>query len=161
MSEISAILDFPPSERARQMSNLASVLNLQNGPREAPHLLIGAERILHDHASHDPIQYAVLYGNRAMSQQLQNQLDKAEHNYLKALDLVETNIGLSNVFAASDKAGLGYICTHRGRYKEAKHYYEEALTIFRERGGSDRPVVRRTEAEYAILKQKIEEQNSQ
>ena len=32
--------DFPPSERARQMSNLASVLNLLGRPNEAMDLLL-------------------------------------------------------------------------------------------------------------------------
>src|ERR1700680_5287563 len=41
--------NFPQNERARQMSNLASVLNLLGKPDEGMEVLLQAEHLLNDH----------------------------------------------------------------------------------------------------------------
>jgi hypothetical protein len=49
-----ALPNFPTNERARQMSNLASVLNLLGRPDEGMKLLFQAEHLLNEYPSEDP-----------------------------------------------------------------------------------------------------------
>src|SRR5262249_49156471 len=50
----SRIPEFPPSELARQLSNLASVLTLEGRPDEAIPLLRRAQTLLTEQPSNDP-----------------------------------------------------------------------------------------------------------
>lgn len=151
LDKMSHVLNFPASERARQMSNLASVLNLRGAPAEAEKLLLDAQIILNDHPSDDPVQYAVLYGNLAMSQKQQARFAEAEKNYSRALEILGKQAG-QDVHVASCKAGLASIWAQTGRRSEALRYYQESLSVFRKFGGASHPVVKRIEAEYENLK---------
>src|SRR5580704_11081848 len=55
--------NFPQNERARQMSNLGSVLNLLGRPNEGIEVLLQAEHLLNEHPSIDPGQYITLDQN--------------------------------------------------------------------------------------------------
>lgn len=159
LSKINKIKNLPESERARQMSNLASIFNLMGKPEAAEKLLLSAKELLQHHPSDDPIQYAVLYGNLAQSQRLKGGLLKSEKNYLKALSIVTRHIGANNVFAASDKEGLAFIYTRQGKYSIATQYYQEAYNVYCQISGPTHRVIKRIKAEFGFLLQQIEKAN--
>lgn len=147
------IQNFPPNEQARQLSNLASVLNLRGKPAEALPLLRKAKDLLKKQPSEDPTQYSTLYFNLGRAYSLQRAWASAEQQYNEGIEVL-TKAGLSErkyLFQAD--AGLAYVYWKTGRLAEAKTRYEAALQFVRTFAPATHPVLRGWEQEYqAVMK---------
>jgi tetratricopeptide (TPR) repeat protein len=147
-----ALPNFPPNERARQISNLASVLNLLGRPKEGLDLLLQAEHLLDEHPSTDPGQYITLDQNFGRSYALQNDWDAAEARYLKALKRLQAADATETGYGAENQLGLAYVYWKTGRLDQAERSYEVALAYFRKEVGPDHPAVKRAESELAEVR---------
>jgi tetratricopeptide (TPR) repeat protein len=148
------IPSFPANEQARQLSNLASVLNLRGKPTEALPLLRRAQGLLRKQPSEDPAQYSTLHFNLGRTYALQRSWAPAEQQYKEGIEVL-TKAGVSDrkyLFEAD--AGLAYVYWKTGRLTEAKARYEAALQFVRTFAPATHPVVRRWEREYqAVMKE--------
>nr|WP_239445571.1 tetratricopeptide repeat protein [Vibrio nigripulchritudo] len=144
-----------PVEIARQLSNLASVLNINNQPQEAESLVLEAMELLEDNPSQDRIQLAVLRGNLGEALRKQGKIDEAQVAFEEELNLLEKENLLDTHFAASAKAGLGAIQAERGNFQEALMYYEQAIPIFLSISNESHPVTSRYIREFEAVKNKV------
>jgi len=148
------IPNFPANEQARQLSNLASVLNLRGKPTEALPLLRRAQGLLRKQPSEDPAQYSTLHFNLGRTYALQRAWTSAEQQYNEGIEVL-TKAGVSDrkyLFEAD--AGLAYVYWKTGRLAEAKARYEAALQFVRTFASATHPVLRRWEREYqAVMKE--------
>jgi tetratricopeptide (TPR) repeat protein len=143
--------EAPPVEMARQLSNLASVLNINGKPVEAEKLCREAEALLTYYPTEDHVQLAALRGNLAEALRRQHQLDEARKKFEDALKILSTiSLGDSH-FAASNIIGLGAIEAELGNSDEAVAYYERALPVLIAIGGKDHPLIQRYVSEYKTL----------
>jgi tetratricopeptide (TPR) repeat protein len=145
---------FPPRERARQMSNLASVLNLQGKASEALRHLRSAEALLKSDPARDAALRVALQFNFAWSHALQREWKMAEERYQAGFQILESETGLDTVQANEGLAGLAYVYGHTGRVAQAKTLYEKVLPYFRQLVGAEHPTVKRWEREYEALMSK-------
>jgi tetratricopeptide (TPR) repeat protein len=145
---------FPPSERARQMANLASVLNIQGKATEALRLLRSAEELLNSDPSTDPMQLVTLHFNFARSHALQAEWKLAEQSYQSGFRILEKQNALESVRANEGLAGLAYVYGQTGRVLQAKTLYEKVLPYFRQFAGAEHPTVKRWQREYDELTKK-------
>ena len=147
----------PPPEIARQLSNLASVLNLSGKPAEAQGLCERAQAILEDNPTDDPVQEAVLLGNLAQALRLQGDLEGARSKFEQEL-LLLSNLGLDAThFAASAMVGIGAIDAESGNLVEAVARYEVALPIILGISDESHPTTARILEEYEEIKSALEE----
>ena len=148
------IPDFPANEQARQLSNLASVLNLRGRPTEALPLLQRAQGLLAKQPSEDPAQYSTLHFNLGRAYALQRAWASAEQQYNEGIEVL-TAAGVSDrkyLFEAD--AGLAYVYWKTVRLAEAKSRYEAALQFVRTFAPRTHPVLTRWEQEYqAVIKE--------
>lgn len=148
------IPNFPANEQARQLSNLASVLNLRSKPTEALPLLLRAQRLLKKQPSEDPAQYSTLHFNLGRTYALQRAWARAEQQYQEGIEAL-TKAGVSDrkyLFEAD--AGLAYVYWKTGRLVESRARYEAALQLVRTFVPATHPVLRRWEQEYqAVIKE--------
>lgn len=151
---IAGIPDFPPNEQARQLSNLASVLNLRGKLNEALELLERAQGLLAKNPSRDPAQYSTLHFNFARNYALRGRWLSAEQHYKEGLAVL-TQAGVTDrAYLFEADAGLGYVYWKSGRLAEAKSRYESALAFVRTFVPPGHPVRRRWEQEYqAVVKE--------
>lgn len=149
------IHDFPANEQARQLSNLASVLNLRGKPAEALPLLRRAQDLLKKQPSADPTQYSTLHFNLGRTYSLQRAWASAEQQYNQGIDEL-TKAGLADrkyLFQAD--AGLAYVYWKTGRLAEAKTRYEAALQFVRTFAPAMHLVVRNWEQEYQTVMKEL------
>ena len=99
---------FPPSQRARLMSNLASVLTLQDRPAEALLLLRKAEALLGDLSKADPLQVITLHGNLADAYAAARDYKLAEERYDAGFKLLEAHNALQTLPAHELSGGIGW-----------------------------------------------------
>ena len=148
------IPNFPANEQARQLSNLASVLNLRGKPTEALRLLHRAQGLLRKQPSEDPAQYSTLHFNLGRTYALQRAWAPAEQQYHEGIEVL-TKAGVSDrkyLFEAD--AGLAYVYWKTGRLAEAKARYEAALQFVRTFAPATHPVLKRWEQEHqAVMKE--------
>jgi tetratricopeptide (TPR) repeat protein len=148
--------NFPQNERARQMSNLASVLNLLERPNEGIELLFQAEHLLNEYPSDDPGQYITLDHNFGRSYALRKDWDASEVRYLSALKKLKAANAIETGYVAENDLGMAYVYWKTGRLEQADRAYERALAYFRKEIGPDHPVIQRAEAELAQLRSEIQ-----
>jgi hypothetical protein len=103
---VSRLPGFPPSERARQMANLASVLNFQGNAPEVLRLLGSAEELLKSSSTADPAQLVTLQFNFARSHALQVEWKLAEERYQAGFKILERESALDSVHANEGLAGF-------------------------------------------------------
>jgi len=153
---IAGIPDFPPNEQARQLSNLASVLNLRGKLNEALKLLERAQGLLAKNPSRDPAQYSTLHFNFGRNYALREEWTSAEQQYKEGIEVL-TKAGVSDrtYFFEAD-AGLAYVYWKSGRLAEAKSRYESALRFVRTLVPPMHPVLRRWEQEYQAVVKELE-----
>jgi tetratricopeptide (TPR) repeat protein len=154
VEQMARIPNFPANEQARQLSNLASVLNLRGKPTEALPLLHRAQGLLRKQPSEDPAQYSTLHFNLGRTYALQRSWAPAEQQYKEGIEVL-TKAGVSDrkyLFEAD--AGLAYVYWKTGRLAEAKARYEAALQFVRTFAPATHPVLKRWEQEYqAVMKE--------
>jgi hypothetical protein len=148
--------NFPQNERARQMSNLASVLNLLGRPNEGIAVLLQAEHLLNEYSSIDPGQYITLDQNFARSYALQKDWNAAEARYLSASEKLKAANAVATGYGAENELGMAYVYCKTGRLEQADRSYELALAYFRKEVGPKHPAVQRMEAELAQVKFEIQ-----
>jgi tetratricopeptide (TPR) repeat protein len=148
--------ELQPADEARQLTNLASVLNVRNKPVEALALLQRARAMFDAEPSVDPQLRAALHLNLGRSYALMEDWTEAERQYRQGMSLLEARGGPRDALAFTADANLAYVYWKTGRLAEAKPLYEEALTHFRRAVGSNHPVVRQWEQEYAALVEQME-----
>jgi tetratricopeptide (TPR) repeat protein len=148
---VTSLPGFPPSDRARQMSNLASVLNIEGKAPEALGLLRAAEALLKTNPSTDPAQIVTLHFNFAQSHALQREWNLAEQRYQDGFQILESENALESIQANEGLAGLAFVYGHTGRVAQAKTLYEKVLPYFRQLAGADHPTVKRWQHEYDAL----------
>jgi tetratricopeptide (TPR) repeat protein len=148
------IPDSPANERARQMSNLASALNLLGRPAEALELLKRAQGLLEKHPSQDPAQDSALHFNLGKSYALQQAWVLAEREYKRGRDILK-QAGVSNqLYFFDSDAGLAYVYWKSGRLHEAKSLYEAALRVVHTLVPPTHPIRVQWEQEYqAVVKE--------
>jgi tetratricopeptide (TPR) repeat protein len=156
VAAIAGIPDFPPNEQARQLSNLASVLNLRGKLNEALRLLERAQGLLAKNPSRDPAQYSTLQFNFGRNYALREEWTSAEQQYKEGIEVL-TKAGVSDrtYFFEAD-AGLAYVYWKSGRLAEAKSRYESALRFVRTLAPPTHPVFRRWEQEYQAVVKELE-----
>jgi tetratricopeptide (TPR) repeat protein len=151
---IAGIPDFAPNEEARQLSNLASVLNLRGKHDEALNLLERAQGLLAKNPSRDPAQYSTLHFNFGRNYALRGQWTSAEQRYKEGIEVL-TKAGVTDrAYFFEGDAGLGYVYWKSGRLAEAKSRYESALRFVGTLVPPTHPVRRRWEQDYqAVIKE--------
>jgi tetratricopeptide (TPR) repeat protein len=149
--------NFPQNERARQMSNLASVLNLLGRPNVGMEVLLQSEHLLNEYPSNDPGQYITLDHNFARSYALQNNWNAAEARYRSALEKLKAANAIETGYGAENDLGMAYVYWKTGRLEQADRSYERALAFFRKEVGSRHPAVQRMEAELAQVKSAMQQ----
>ncbi len=127
---IGTIPDFPPNERARQMSNLASTLTLTSKPAEALQLLLPAAEILVKHPSIDPGQYIALDLNIAKALSSLERYDEAEPYCLSALVRAEEAEAMDTMYGAEARSAHAYVQWKTGRIGDAIANYELAIAFW-------------------------------
>ena len=153
---IGRIPDFPLNEQARQLSNLASVLNLRGKPTEALNLLRKAQSLLAKNPSQDPAQYSTLHFNLGQSYALQGAWKSAEQQFQEGMQVLRSaGVSDQTYFFESD-AGLAYVYWKTGRLGEAKSRYESAIRFVRTLVPPTHPVLRRWEQEYQAVMKELE-----
>jgi tetratricopeptide (TPR) repeat protein len=152
---IARVPDFPPNEEARQLSNLASALNLLDRPDEALELLQKAQKLLAEHPSRDPGQYLALHFNLGRSHALREEWSAAELQFREGVQVLR-QAGLSDhaYFFEAD-AGLGYVYWKTGRLAEAKSRYESAIRLARTLVSPTHPALMRWEREYQAVVEEL------
>ncbi|WP_261841856.1 tetratricopeptide repeat protein [Aliamphritea ceti] len=149
-------VNFRPSEIARQLSNLASVLNLINKPKDAQVELERALELLDSNPTSDRLQLAVLNGNLGEALLKQGVYDSARTRYEIELDILR-DLSMENThFSASARIGIGAIEAELGNVDEALGHYEFAIRIFRSLSDDSHPVTSRVLGEYEELQRKAE-----
>jgi eukaryotic-like serine/threonine-protein kinase len=147
--------NFSPVEIARQLSNLASVLNLSGNPEEAQMSCERAQSILEKNPTDDLVQEAVLLGNLAEALRLQGNLEGARVRFEEELSLLSSS-GLGDThFAASAMVGIGAVEAELGNLQEAKALYEVALPIFLKISDESHPTTARIVQEYETIQNRI------
>ncbi|MFT5543718.1 MAG: tetratricopeptide (TPR) repeat protein [Glaciecola sp.] len=146
----------PKIELARQLSNLASIQNLNAKGVEAEESAIEALEILKLHPTNDQIQIAILNGNLAGALLLQNKLEASRKYYLKELAILEQIDQLDTHFAASARVGIGAIEAKLGNFLKAKELYESALEIFLKMSDETHPQTKRYIEELKKIKSSIQ-----
>jgi tetratricopeptide (TPR) repeat protein len=147
----SRVPGFPPSELARLLSNLASVLTLQDRPDEALPLLRRADALLAQQPSNDPAQYATLHGNFGEAYTRRSQWKDAEREFEESLAVLAKAGVTDRTYRFEYDHGLGYVYWKTGRLVEARARYEAALQTVRSIAPESHPVRRRWEQEYELL----------
>ena len=140
LKAITEIPDFPPNERARQMSNLASVLNLAGKPDDALDLVLPAAVILQQHSSDDPGQYIVLDLNTVRAYALLKRYDEALLLCRRALARVDDANAMGTMYGAEAKAAHAYVLLKTGEYREAIAAYEFAMNFWKSRLSENLPL---------------------
>ncbi len=152
---IARIPDFPANEQARQLSNLASVLNLRGKPAEALPLLQQAQSLLAKQPSRDPAQYSTLHFNLGRTYSLQGKWAAAERQYQQGVEaLVKAGVS-DRAYLFEADAGLAYVYWKTGRLAQAKSRYESALQFVRTFAPPTHPVRKRWEGEYQAVVQEL------
>ncbi|AEF54218.1 tetratricopeptide repeat protein [Marinomonas posidonica] len=146
--------NFQPSEIARQLSNLASVLNLIDKPEEAEIILERALGLLDSDPASDKVQLAVLNGNLGEALLKQGKHDSARARYEDELDTLRELSMESTHFSASAHIGIGTIEAELGKFDKALIHYEFAIPIFRSISDDSHPVTRRVLREYEEIQRK-------
>ncbi len=142
---------FPPSELARQLANLASVLTLQDRPDEALPLLQRAQSLLAQQPSSDPAQYATLHGNFGEAYASRKEWTQAEREFNESINGL-TQAGVTDrLYLFEYDHGLGYVYWKTGRLAEARKRYEAALRVVRDISPPSHPVRQRWEREYQTI----------
>jgi tetratricopeptide (TPR) repeat protein len=142
---------FPANELARLLSNLASVLNLQNRPSEALPLLRRAQELLAKQPSADPAQYSALHGNFGRAYAKQGDWKAAEREYNESISVL-AKAGVSDrMYLFEFDYGLGYVYWKTGRLVEARKRYEAALETVRSISPPSHPVRQQWEQEYRAI----------
>ena len=148
------IPDFPANEQARQLSNLASALNLRGKPSEALPLLHRAQGLLAKQPSEDPAQYSTLHFNLGRTYALQRAWLSAEQEYNEGIEVLRKARVSDRRYLFEADAGLAYVYWKTGRLAEAKSRYEAALQFVRTFAPRTHPVLTRWEGEYqAVIKE--------
>ncbi len=142
------IPDFPVNEQARQLSNLASALNLRGKPTEALPLLHRAQGFLAKQPSEDPAQYSTLHFNLGRTYALQRAWASAEQQYIEGIEVLTKARVSDRTYLFEADAGLAYVYWKTGRLAEAKSRYEAALQFVRTFAPRSHPVLTRWEREY-------------
>lgn len=146
---------FPQSQLAQQLSNLASLLNLNGNPSEAQALCERALQILEEYPTDDPVLVAVLQGNMGNALRLQGDLVGARQRFETELSLL-SDLGMTEThFAASAKDGIGAIEAQSGNLEAAKALYEEAIPVFLEISDESHPTTAKIIKEYQLVLQRI------
>lgn len=127
---IDTIPDFPPNERARQVSNLASTLTLTGRPAEALELLLPAVEILNKHPSVDPGQYIVLDLNIAKALSSLGRYDEADPYCLSALVRTREADAMETMYGAEARSAHAYVQWKTGRIDDAIANYELAIAFW-------------------------------
>ena len=151
-----ALPNFPQNERARQLSNLASVINLLERPDEGMKLLFQAEHLLNEYPSEDPGQYITLDHNFARSYALLEDWNAAEARYSNALKKLKAAHAVETGYGAENDLGMAYVYWKTGRLEQAEGNYERALAYFSREVGLQHPAVERMEAELAQVKSEMQ-----
>ena len=147
------IPNFPANEQARQLSNLASVLNLRGEPNEALRLLHRAQGLLRKQPSEDPAQYSTLHFNLGRTYALQRAWAPSEQQYNEGIEVLTKARVSDRKYLFEADAGLAYVYWKTGRLAEAKTRYEVALQFVRTFASASHPVLKRWEQEYqAVMK---------
>ena len=148
---VSRLPGFPSSELARQLSNLASVLTIQNRPDEALPLLRRAQTLLTQEPSKDPAQYATLHGNFGEAYSKQSQWKEAEREFSESIAILAKAGVTDRLYLFEYDHGLGYVYWKTGRVADARKRYEAALETVRGIAPESHPVRQRWEREYLAL----------
>jgi tetratricopeptide (TPR) repeat protein len=148
--------NFPQNERARQMSNLGSVLNLLGRPNEGIEVLLQAEHLLNEYPSIDPGQYITLDQNFGRSYALQKDWNAAEARYLSASEKLKVANAVETGYGAENDLGMASVYWKTGRHEQAERSYERALAYFRKEVGPQHPAVQRMEVELAQGRSEIQ-----
>src|SRR4051812_4782086 len=142
---------FPANQLARLLSNLASVLNLQNRADEALPLLRRAQELLEKQPSSDPAQYSSLHGNFGHAYAQQGDLKAAEREYNESIDVL-TKAGVTDRrYLFEFDYGLGYVYWKTGRLVEARRRYEAAPEGVRAIAPPSHPIRQQWEQEYQAI----------
>jgi len=151
-------VNFRPSEIARQLSNLASVLNILGQPVEAQTALEMALELLNRNPTNDKVQMAVLQGNLGEALFKQGEFESARVRFKNELDILR-ELSMENThFAASARIGIGSIEAKLGNYNEALAHYEFAIPILRSISDDSHPVTSRVLGEYEEIRQIADDQ---
>jgi len=151
-------VNFRPAEISRQLSNLASVLNILDQQEEALIALERALELLEENPTNDRVQIAVLQGNLGEALFKHGELDSARERYENELEILR-ELSMENThFAASARVGIGKIEAQLGDYDEALTHYEFAIPIFRSISDDTHPVTSRVLAEYEEIRSNVDSQ---
>jgi len=148
---VSRLPGFPDNERARQMMNLASVINIRGDATEALELLQEAERLLAKSPAADSGQSVTLHFNFARSYSLLRDWKAAEDRYQRGFQILEAAKVFEGPVAYQGLVGLAYVYGKTNRVTQAVTLYEKVLPYFRNLAGPEHPAVKRWEQEYAEL----------
>lgn len=148
-------VNFRPAEIARQLSNLASVLNILDEPEEAQIALEKALELLDANPTNDRVQIAVLHGNLGEALSKQGEYELAREQYESELETLQELTMENTHFAASARVGIGKIEVQLGNFDEALTHYEFAIPIFRSISEDTHPVTSRVLREYEDIQSNI------
>jgi tetratricopeptide (TPR) repeat protein len=152
---IARMPDFPANEYARQLSNLASALNLLGQSDEALELLQKAQRLLAAHPSRDPAQYSALHFNLGRSHSLRQEWSVAEREFREGVEVLRRSAVSDHAYYFEADAGLGYVYWKTGRLAEAKSRYESAMRFARTLVSPTHPALMRWEREYQAVVEEL------
>jgi tetratricopeptide (TPR) repeat protein len=141
----------PGEERALQLVNLSSVLNLRDQPDAAENVLREADALLAGVPDVSPQLRAALHLNRGKSRALQRQWTEAEREYRAGIALLSAMRPRNDLLSFTADANLAFVYWRTGRLMEAQQLYEASLEYFLRAAASDHPVVRQFETEYQQL----------
>jgi tetratricopeptide (TPR) repeat protein len=152
---------YPINERARVMSNLASVLNISGKPRDALALLVPASEILVEHPSQDPGQYIMLTINTGRALALLDRLEEAEVHFLEALSRTEAADAMGTMYGAEARAGYAYLLSRTNRQAEAVEGYQFALDFWSTRLPEDHALVQDLQRELQKAMSDLQQRGQQ
>ena len=145
----------PGEERALQLVNLSSVLNLRDQPEAAENVLREADALLATVPEPSPQLRAALHINRGKSKALQREWREAEQEYRAGIALLSAMRPRNDLLSFTADANLAFVYWRTGRVTEAQKLYEASLEYFLRAAASDHPVVRQFETEYKQLLSEI------
>lgn len=143
----------PANERALQLVNLASVLNLRDQPDAAKNVLREAEALLAQAPAPDTDAQlrGALHVNRGKAHALLREWDDAEREYRAGIAILGAMRPRNDLLSFMADANLAFVYWRTGRLVEAQKLYEASLEYFLRAAALEHPVVRQFEDEYKQL----------
>ena len=150
----------PTNRRAVTLGVLGSTLRAQGRYDESLDAMHEALTILQREVGPEHINVGITHGNMAVAYTLTGDLEAAEANSLRALEITAAALGPEHSRMGTMYGGLATIRERQGRYAEALELLEQSLAIKQKSMADDNPSIGLTQRKAGVVLRELEQHDA-